>query len=45
MADILIYWRDHAANWLFRQMVARALFWHSGVSGSQRCRPVDARLG
>lgn len=33
MADVLIYWRDYAANWPYRQMGERAFYWHS----SARC--------
>ena len=31
MADVLIYWRDYAANWAYLFAEERAFYWHSSA--------------
>ncbi len=31
MADVLIYWRDYAANWAYQFAGERAFYWHSSA--------------
>jgi len=31
MADVLIYWRDYAANWAYQLAGDRAFYWHSSA--------------
>jgi hypothetical protein len=41
MADLLIYWRDYAANWPYRQMGERAFYWHSSAKCIAELLPGD----
>lgn len=39
MADVLIYWRDHAANWAHQLVEDRAFYWHSSAKCIAELQP------
>jgi len=41
MADVLIYWRDYAANWAYQFSGDRAFFWHSSAKCVAELLPGD----
>jgi len=41
MADLLIYWRDHAANWAYQFTGDRAFHWHSSAKCIAELQPGD----
>ena len=41
MSDVLIYWRDYAANWAFRFAGERAFYWHSSAKCVAELQPGD----
>ena len=41
MADVLIYWRDYAANWAHQFAGDRAFFWHSSAKCVTELLPGD----
>ena len=41
MADLLIYWRDYAANWAYQFAEDRALYWHSSAKCIADLQPGD----
>jgi hypothetical protein len=41
MADVLIYWRDHAANWAYQFAEERAFHWHSSAKCIAELQPGD----
>ena len=41
MADVLIYWRDHAANWAYQFTGDRAFYWHSSAKCIAELQPGD----
>jgi len=41
MADVLIYWRDFAANWIYQQAGDRAHHWHSSAKCVAKLRLGD----
>ena len=41
MADVLIYWRDYAANWAYQFAGDRAFYWHSSAKCIAELQPGD----
>ena len=41
MADLLIYWRDYAANWAYQFADDRAFYWHSSAKCIAELQPGD----
>ena len=41
MADVLIYWRDYAANWAYQFAGERAFYWHSSAKCVAELLPSD----
>ncbi len=41
MADVLIYWRDYAANWAHQNAGDRAFYWHSSAKCIAELQPGD----
>ena len=41
MANVLIYWRDYAANWAYQFSGDRAFFWHSSAKCIAELQPGD----
>lgn len=41
MSDVLIYWRDHAANWAYQFTGDRAFHWHSSAKCIAELQPGD----
>ena len=41
MADVLIYWRDYQANWVYQLAGDRAWYWHSSARCVAELRPGD----
>lgn len=41
MADVLIYWRDYAANWAYQFAEERAFYWHSSAKCVAELQPGD----
>ena len=41
MPDVLIYWRDYAANWAYQLAGDRAFYWHSSAKCVAELLPGD----
>ncbi len=41
MTDLLIYWRDYAANWAYQFAGERAFYWHSSAKCIAGLQPSD----
>ncbi len=41
MADVLIYWRDYAANWAYQFAQERTFYWHSSAKCIAELQPGD----
>ena len=41
MADVLMYWRDYAANWVRQFADDRAFYWHSSAKCIAELQPGD----
>ena len=41
MSDVLIYWRDYAANWAYQIEGERAFYWHSSAKCIAELQPGD----
>jgi hypothetical protein len=44
MGDVLVYWRDYAANWPYRQMGERAFFLRKNARLIARPPPAEQRI-